>query len=106
MEGVDSTMNREQAIFIELMMDLDFFGATEAIIFAFDDFIRNFDIKQLSDLEVHQRAKECLLRYQSVLLEDDFLYEKRQDVLEKLDLEDAVWEFLDEDNKPTFEQKI
>ncbi|QDX92447.1 hypothetical protein EEL30_08975 [Brevibacillus laterosporus] len=99
-------MNREQAIFIELMMDLDFFGATEAIIFAFDDFIRNFDIKQLSDLEVHQRAKECLLRYQSVLWEDEFLYEKRQDVLEKLDLEDAVWEFLDEIDKSPSEQNI
>ncbi|MCG7317913.1 hypothetical protein [Brevibacillus laterosporus] len=89
-------LSREQAIFFEVMSDLALDGYIEPLFLSYTDFIFNFNFSQATDMQVYHRAKECLKRYEHLLLTDDFcFYDMRWDILEKLDLEDADWENLD-----------
>jgi hypothetical protein len=92
-------LTREQAIFFEVMLDLNYEGYTEPIIFAYHDFISNCDLSKMSDLEVHRRAKECFKRYQHQWFGPEDFYEIRWDILEQLDLDEAEWEYLDLKNE-------
>ncbi|MET3291825.1 UNVERIFIED_CONTAM: hypothetical protein ABID98_004395 [Brevibacillus sp. OAP136] len=89
-------MTREKAIFFETMQDLNIDGSLEPLFFAYHDFISGFDFSNVSDVVVHARAKECLKRYRPLCsnAEIDF-YDMRWDILEKLDLQNAEWEYLD-----------
>lgn len=88
-------MTREQAIFFETMDDLDCDGSLEPLFFAYHDFIIGDDLTKDTDLEVHRRAKECLLRYKPLLDSPICLYDKRRDIIDHLDLDCAEWEYLD-----------
>lgn len=88
-------MTREQAIFFETMEDLDCDGSFEPLFFAYHDFIVGVDLTRATDLEVHRRAKECLLRYKPLLNSPICFYDKRRDIIDQLDLDSAEWEYLD-----------
>lgn len=92
-------MLREQAIFFEVMEDLYISGHLEPQIFAYHDFIMNFDFSSATDLEIHARAVECLKRYEEMIKgkssKSRIFYDMRWDILEKLDLENAKWEYRD-----------
>jgi intein-encoded DNA endonuclease-like protein len=88
-------MKREQAIFFEVLDDLDIGGVIEPAFFAYDDFVRGFDFDSATDLDIHSRAVVFLKKYRIDNVNTDF-YEIRQDVLDKLNLEHAQWEYRDE----------
>jgi hypothetical protein len=92
------SMKREQAIFFEVIQDMALDnGHFEPFFFAYDDFIRGVDFSTLTDLEIHQRAVSCLEKYKDLIdfsCDVDF-YDLRWDILEKLDLDDAQWFYLD-----------
>lgn len=88
-------MTREQAIFLETMDDLCFEGYTEFLIFAYHEFLSGMDFSTASDIEVHRRAKEAILKYQDYWYKDINVFDERYEILEQLDLDDAEWEYLD-----------
>ncbi|MCR8963935.1 hypothetical protein O0550_12095 [Brevibacillus halotolerans] len=95
-------MTREQAIFFEVMEDLNLEGAIEALFFAYHEFIVETDTENATDLEVHRKAKECLLRCKYLLNSDICFYDLRWDILKNLALDDAVWEYADIESKLQF----
>lgn len=88
-------MTREQAIFFELIEDLDFYGSLEPMFFAYHDFVIGFDFTTATDLEIYRRAKDCFLRYKALLESTICFYDERWNILEKLDLDSAEWEYMD-----------
>lgn len=88
-------MTREQAIFFETMEDLDCDGSLEPLFFAYHYFIIGVDLTTATDLEIHRRAKECILRYKPLLDSPICLYNQRRDIIDILNLDDAEWEYLD-----------
>lgn len=85
-------MTREQAIFLETFEDLNFEGLTELVILAYHDFITGFDYSGASDIEVHLTAKELIKKYQEYWYSDVDFSGIRSEIIEKLDLDDVVWE--------------
>jgi hypothetical protein len=88
-------MSREQAIFFEVMEDFNFEGAIEPLVFAYHDFIMETSLPNLSDIEVHKKAKECFLRYKDFWWADIDYYDMRWRILETLNLDEAEWEYAD-----------
>lgn len=88
-------MLREQAIFFEVMEDLQIEGSTDIIILTYHDFITGFDFSSATDVQIHERAVEYLKKENSYWRDYEGVYHKRHDVLEKLDLEGAKWEYRD-----------
>ncbi|MGG0888129.1 hypothetical protein [Brevibacillus parabrevis] len=86
-------LSREQAVFFETMLDLNYEFDIELLILAYDDFSR-LDFSLLSDKDVHDRAKHLIKHYEALGKGVD-LYDLRWGVLEKLELDDAEWEYLD-----------
>lgn len=50
-------MTREQAIFFEVMDDLNFCGILEPLIFSYHAFISGYDFSSATDLEVQVRLR-------------------------------------------------
>ncbi|NRR05630.1 hypothetical protein HP570_25795 [Brevibacillus sp. RS1.1] len=90
-------LSREQAIFFETMLDLNYEFELELLILAYHDFSR-LDFSLLSDKDVHSRAKHLIKHYEALGKGVD-LYDTRWAILEKLDLDDAEWEYLDLDEE-------
>lgn len=88
-------MTREQAVFFEIMEDLDCEGSLEPLFFAYHDFIVGGDLSGATDIETHRRAKESLLRHKPLLNSSICFYDKRRDIIDHLDLDSAEWEYLD-----------
>ncbi|MGD8191844.1 hypothetical protein ACQCN2_17905 [Brevibacillus ginsengisoli] len=88
-------MTKEQAIFFETMDDLNFEGDLEPLLFAYHDFVVGFDFTNVTDIEIHRRAKECLLQHKELLDSPICFYDERHNILETLDLDSAEWEYLD-----------
>lgn len=88
-------MTREQAIFLETLDDLCFEGYTEFLIFAYHEFLTGMDFTSASDIEVHRKAKEVILKYQELWYKDISFFDERYEILEQLDLDNAEWEYLD-----------
>ncbi|GIO10080.1 hypothetical protein J31TS6_61080 [Brevibacillus reuszeri] len=88
-------LSREQAIFFETMLDLNYEFELELLILAYHDFSR-LDFSVLSDKDVHSRAKHLIKHYEALGKGVD-LYDVRWESLIKLDLDDAEWEYLDLD---------
>lgn len=89
-------MSREQAIFFEVMDDLDIEGDLEPLFFAYHDFILKNNITNVPDLEVFRIAKECIKSYVELQTSSIDFYDLRWDILETLDLDDAEWEYVDQ----------
>ncbi|MGG4492440.1 hypothetical protein [Brevibacillus reuszeri] len=88
-------LSREQAIFFETMLDLNYEFEIELLILAYHDFSR-LDFSVLSDKDVHSRANHLIKHYEALGKGVD-LYDVRWEILIKLDLDDAEWEYLDLD---------
>lgn len=88
-------MTREQAIFLETIDDLCFEGYTEFLILAYHEFSTGMDFTSASDIEVHHKAKEVILKYQEFWNKNISFFDERYEILEQLDLDDAEWEYLD-----------
>ncbi|NOU95321.1 hypothetical protein GC093_19125 [Paenibacillus sp. LMG 31456] len=89
-------MNREQAIFLEVMDDLDFNGILEPLIFSYHDFLSGYDFSISTDLEIQKRARECMKKY--MIMQDTSIcfYDQRWEILKTLDLDAAEWDYLDQ----------
>jgi hypothetical protein len=96
MKGLSSRMTREQAIFFETMDDLNFEGYTELLILSYHEFITGFDFSEASDIDVHRRAKKVIKKYQQYWYSAVNFFDLRSEILEKLELDDAEWEYLDQ----------
>lgn len=104
-KGLLVLLTREQAIFFETIEDLAFEGRTELLILAYHEFLSEYDFAKTSDVQVHLRAKELIQKYQQLWYTDVNLDELRWEVLEQLDLEDAAWEYLDQNGTEAFLQE-